>query len=447
MILYSCKEPDQIGLEQIKGEKLGVDIIDIPGIIPGTKDSIYLLAHSVKEESVKTNKLTLNLLGSILDPVFGSTTASIYTQIQLSTNNVNLGNAPGLDSLVLRLAYKSYYGDITTSQNVNVYELSSGLSTDSTYYSYNDNTKNNKAAHYSTIIGSKTNFVPRPNDTVKVNGVKIEPHLRITITDLEFIKKIFEASGTSNLANNANFVNFIKGLYITADPVSSNGAIMYFDMYSAITGLTLYYNNTINDTVKHSSYNFTINSNCVIFNSYNHDYSASTQPQFLKQLINSPQDTILGNQALYLQAMGGVKTKILFPGIMKLKNNGNIAINKAELIIRANLTDPTNATYTSPPQLVLLRSTSSGTLILPPDILQGANYFGGIYDSQKKEYRFRLTFYIQDLLNGNIKGDKGLYLSVDGASYNAQRIVLNGIKPTETSRNLKLQITYTNLTN
>ena len=160
-LLISCKQNDQVGLTQVTGGKLGVTVTD----------TFKVYAHSIFEDSVKSNALGTNVAGSIADPVFGLTTGGFYTQYQLTTTDVSFGLNPQLDSLVLQLPYDGYYGDTNSTQTLNVYEMSSDLSSTISYYSYLNNSKNKQAQVIPAIIGTKT-FKPHPTDSIWVNGVK-----------------------------------------------------------------------------------------------------------------------------------------------------------------------------------------------------------------------------------------------------------------------------------
>ncbi|MCK5766051.1 MAG: DUF4270 family protein, partial [Bacteroidales bacterium] len=103
--LTACnKKPDQVGLSlQPVSDELSV-VFD---------NSTGLLSHSLREDSVRTdvNVVKTGMLGSMLDPVFGKTTAEIYSQFRLSENGQDFGTAPELDSLILSLSYSGFYGD------------------------------------------------------------------------------------------------------------------------------------------------------------------------------------------------------------------------------------------------------------------------------------------------------------------------------------------------
>ncbi len=111
----SCqKEPDLIGLDLLPIEdNLNIDYTDTSTVV----------AYTLREDSLRTDELALNLLGSMSDPVFGTTTASIYTQYRLSKNNVTFGENAVADSMILTLTYKGVYGDSMASKTIRVTKL------------------------------------------------------------------------------------------------------------------------------------------------------------------------------------------------------------------------------------------------------------------------------------------------------------------------------------
>ncbi len=424
----SCnKEPDEIGLNlQAPNDKLNVKY----------NDTTTMVSYSKLEDSIKTNETSLSLLGSYFDPVFGKCTASIYTQLHLSKSDVDFGENPQLDSLVLTLVYEGYYGDTTTLQTLKVYEITEDMYRDTSYYS-NQNLAFDQANEITNFV-----FTPKPNDSVMIDSVKYAPELRINLSSInpDFGNKILNAAKT-DLSDNDNFVKFIKGLYITTEPVNikGEGAILYFNLVSSSSKMTIYYSNKDNDSLK---LDFVINNYCARYTNFNHYGYTDADQYFKEQVING--DTGLGNNNLYLQSMAGVKTKIMFPFIKNWFNSEKIAINKAQLVININKTDLSQ--YEAPLVLALVKLDKDGKYENLADKYEGDEYFGGTCDSINNEYRFRITRYIQKLLKG--EEDYGLYLIVSGRSIKANRAVLIGPSPNppiQFSDRSKLELIYTEL--
>ncbi len=431
-LIFSCNEPDLIGLGvQPPSDKLNVKF----------SDTATISAYSMIEDSIRSDETTYNLLGSYNDPVFGKTYASTYTQLQLSSNNVNFGNNPVLDSIVLCLQYKNYYGDIKQSQTLKVYEITESIYKDSSYYSTRKISIGDK-------IGEIT-YIPNQEDSVVVNGINSAPHLRIKLYN-SFGQKILAASGTSYLSDNTNFLNFIKGIYLTSKPESEpldpdNTAIIYYNLLSSssVSGIIFYYQNSDEDSLE---YRFDINEGCARFNNFEH-YNYDNADISLKQQMAG--DTLKGDSILYVQSMAGVKVKIKFPFIENFSQPNKIAVNMAELVLKVDNNDLNIDKYNPPLRLTLVRIDENGlsnTIPDFPDPLNPTNseieYFGGFYDTSSKEYKFRISYYIQDLINGTLK-DYGLYLIVYGSAGQANRVILNGSK--RSINNMKLQLTYTEI--
>ena len=416
-LLSSCNEPDIIGLEvQPANDKLNITY----------NDTMPVIAYTINEDSIRSDKTVLNLLGNYNDPIFGRTASSFYTQIRLSSNNVDFGTAPVADSLVLTLAYKGYYGKLR-KLNIKVFEILEDFYKDSIYHSNQTlNIDNQPLADFSVI--------PSPSDSVVLDTQKLAPHLRIHL-NLSLAQKFLNESLSANLSDNEHFLPFFKGLYVTTSFVNSEGSILYFDLMSVLSQVTLYYKNDSNDSL---NYNFVINDNCARFNSFNH-YDYLNANASLKQQING--DTLLGDSLLYLQAMSGLKVKLQFPNFKTFCETNKIVLNKAELIIPVE-TDPSQSQYPVPEKLTLVRLNETGQIAYLIDQYEGETHFKGIYDATNNEYTFTITRHLQNIILNNIQ-DYGLYLMVSGSGINAGRALLRGTGRSD--RNLKLKITYTKL--
>jgi hypothetical protein len=230
------------------------------------------------------------------------------------------------------------------------------------------------------------------------------------------------------------FKNFFKGLYICAEPCNNSGSLVNVNLSHELSGIKLYYKRN----GEAGLFSFFVRSEETIrFGHYVHDYT-SGDPNFVNQVLN--QDTSLGRTMLYVQAMCGVKTKISFPNVKSLRNK-KVVINKAELVIK-NIGEELSY-YPQPERLTLQTNNSSGTSIFLPDHFTSTNlaYWGGGYDKTKEEYRFRITRYIQEVIQRD-HFEPFIYLLVEGAAANANRLILSGTNPTDPSR-LRLELYYT----
>ncbi|HOY30881.1 MAG TPA: DUF4270 domain-containing protein [Bacteroidales bacterium] len=420
--LTSCNKNEELGVNvQPSQDMLGINTVDIP---------VY--AHTVYEDSVRTDETTYNLIGSYLDPVFGLTDAGVFTQFNLTTTSVPFGDNPVCDSVVLSLAYQGFYGDTSSMLTLNVFEISDDFYYDNTYYS--DDILGTYKNNYAGIT-----FKPNFKDSVQVGSIKYPPHLRVRLKNT-LGQKFIDASGTSYLTDNASFLKFFKGLNISVKSVTSDGVMLYFNMLSSITKLTLYYHSD-DDT---AAYNFVIDSKTARFNTFDHKGFSTADPLFKQQLSG---DTLLGDSILYVQAMAGTKIKLWIGyndivglnAFLKDTVNGRIAINKATLVVKVD--ENTITEFAPPEKLILSKINSDGTLSFLADYAYGDAYYGGSYSSTAKEYRFNVAKHIQDAMLDDDFMDYGLYLVVSGAAVKSNRAVIKGNNTSQD--NLRLEIIYT----
>lgn len=427
LLLGSCTDDEY---------KIGLNI-QPPGdeLLLSYTDTISAVVYSYREDSVRTDEMSTSLLGSYFDPVFGKTTASIFTEIRLSTVKLDFGEGAVMDSLILKLAYQSVYGDSTTVQTFRVFELTENLNIDSAYFS-------NQMRPYDQVneLGSVT-MAPLI-DSILVDTVKVAPYLRIPLNQV-MANKLLSADST-HFESNEKFIQFFKGLYITADPVdiSGKGALLTYNLLTAGTSLTAYYHNNEDDSLQ---YTFSITSASARYSHYEHYDYADADQLFKQQVIDG--DTALGATKIYLHALGGVRTYLRFPGLTTLGlqigsgNRAMISVNEAQLIFNNHENSPA----LSPPSRIVIGKTTDdkGTTTILDDQVEGEGYFGGFYESTTFQYRFRLSRYVQQTLLNPDEDNLGLVLLIPNASFVPQRVILNG-GASETGR-IKLAITYTKI--
>jgi hypothetical protein len=376
---------------------------------------------------MKTNGLTRYLLGSYYDDVFGVTNAAIYTQLKLSSNDINFGSNPVCDSIVLSLVYNGIYADEDAQHTIYVHELDDDLYSDSTYYHFDDR------AVKPTAIG-QGNFKFNYEDSVSIAGKKAKPQLRIKLEN-SFAQKIFSKSGQIELSDNENFNDFIKGLKISADKLNSpGGSIGYFNLFDSQSEMRIYYSNDDNDSL---NIGFLINDKCAIHSTYNHFDYADADIKVQNQILNS--DTSLGQQTFYLQSLAGIKGFIKFPNITDLVDSGIVAINRAEIVI--NVEPNSFGDDASPNSLALVRINENGTDVFLDDYVEGTNYFGGVLEDN--QYKMNVSIFVQKLLTGEYENN-GLHLFVTGSAISADRAVLNGPEA-NSGKSMELRVYYSKI--
>lgn len=428
--VVSCKKktPENIGLPYLPaGDLLNANFTD----------TFTLITHTCKGDSLQTNMITPNLLGTINDPRFGITSASIYAQFEPATLSPSFGVNPKLDSVVLSLPYygtTKKYGSLA-SEKFMVHEITGAFYPDSSYYS------NRSLSITTTIALGIATLTPNITDSVAIATGKLPPMLRLRL-DKNFFTNFLNTSIT-DYTSFSTFQKTLKGLYISTAsvPSSGQGAILYIDLTNTLySHLTFYYHNAAHPT--DTTFNFNVNAvTCAHFSHFDHDYSVAPD---INNQINIDKDTMHQENNVYVQPMASVRTKITFPYIKHFLDDGKKAINKAELILKVDPTSITNADsiYSPPAQVVAAIADVLGPLVMP-DYYEGGVYFGGTYDATNKEYVFNIARYVQQVVDGKRKNE-GLYILATYGSTTANRVQFIGGNKALSGR-MRLKVTYTSL--
>ncbi|MBA3970583.1 MAG: DUF4270 domain-containing protein [Bacteroidetes bacterium] len=431
----SCDESNVVGLDvQPEGDLLNV----------GYQDTTTVRTRTVKGDSLITDETLITtgigLIGKYVDPVFGTATASMYTQMRLPSNisSTSFGTLPICDSIVLSLVYEgtAYGKKDRANQKISVYQLSQPMTTSATYYSNSTLSKNTN-----DLVAGSGIFTPRPTEKIVLFGDTVKAQLRVPL-DNAFGQLLLNSQLSGNLATNTAFQNFFNGMYITTENTTTasllpdKGNILHFKMGESL--MTVYYHNSNpinNDSLK---YDFSLGS-IARFNHYDLDYSAAN-PGITTQLATP---TLTDNAVVYVQSMGGTKTKIDFPFLEHWLDSAAISINKAELVISVDTTMFKADTFAIPNAFILFGINDDGTTYAIPDAFEGPNYFGGTANTGTLQYRFNIARYIQQILNGD-RNNNGLYLLASNGAVFGNRVILSG-GSTSAVRPMKLNITYTKL--
>lgn len=395
-------------------------------------DTTKIVCHSYFD-SIATSHATSALLGATKDPVFGQTEAGFYTQFRPSVAGQSFGNNPVMDSLVLQLCISGYYGDTTLMQTVHAYVLSDSLMVDSTYYSYSS------VATENIDHANSHHFCPHPRTKVHIIGTDTvtQPVIRVPLS--QELGNYLMTLDTTAYSRPDLFKQHFKGLYLTCEPVSMNGAISYINLANnTYTLLQLYYHDAATPD-KPMRYNFYVTSSDAYFNHFDHDYTQGS-PEFVSQLIDEQE--ALGQSSIYLQTMGGVRAWVKFPNLNHWTDSlegCHLVVNEAKLILPAS-SMMTDSVFKAPTNFILLGFKADSTTYLLPDYYEGSGYFGGTYSASNQAVTFRITEYLQSIIMEE-KDNIGLCLGINGAAYNASRLVINGPESNEIEK-MRLEVTY-----
>ncbi len=434
-LTQSCRKQNFIGEELIPDE----DLFNSERI-----DTFNIITYTDFDDSVVTSQNVFYTIGSINSEIYGKSTAGIYAQLLMPTNNLNFGTDSILDSIVLTLDYAGYYGDEEAEHSISVYRMIERMESGRLYYS-------DTRFHVMPIpIGKKTDFVPNMTDSVTLAyGGEMEPHLRIKLFD-SFGQTIMNQDSTV-LENDTTFLDFLKGLYIETDTFTSgfSNGMMYFDMASVLSGVTIYYHNAEADSLKVTFPFLGVKSN-----HFTHSYPSTS---IVHDPLTNPNTTI-GEPLTYVQGLGGMRTIVQIP---TLENLEDVSINNAEITIY--LAGGTSDDFPAPPKLMLVQldSASHNYYYLAlynyeiyssiVDDVFGSNDIGGIPSKQEDRFgrsplivKYNITRHIQEIIEGSIDNN-GFALICFPGNRIPNSVTLSGNQSQLLINRPYLSITYTTI--
>ena len=392
---------------------------------------------------ILSSQLTDYLLGEYQDPIFGKVRSSVYAQLSTGgTGKPDFANNT-LDSVVLVLPYRTdeEYGNLNTEYTIEVLRIDEpDLFGNSGNNPYEESLWSTGSFNtMSTPIGTKT-FVPNTRDSVIIavpkqdtlgfEDTKVGAQLRISLSS-DFASELFDADTNmpddSIFFSDSKFTNFLNGIHV--NPTSENEGLLDLGIRSSSNaGLFVYYHTDTTD----NSYQFPFASADLKFASYQHDYSGSIVETF----INEPSN---GDSLFFLQGMAGVNGNLKFPNLDNLK--GNIAINKAELILSVAELPEDLDIYDLPEQIFLTEINEDGE----PEIIEDAfslTIGGGTlteYTDRSPTYSLNITAHLQNVLKGKATDELGLV--VLGREKSPNRVVFYG--GGHSTSPVKLRVYYT----
>jgi len=405
LLIFSCETNTKLGYNILPED----DILNFKII-----DTSSVKVYTLFEDSIATDKVNSLLLGEYNDPIFGYSKANFVCEYGI-VEYPNFTTDYEIDSAILYLVPDTinlnHYGNFSQTQELTVYELENQLNDTITYYN------NLNPIQFTTgrIIGEKS-YIPNSKDTLV--AIKLSEEFASMFKSLD------------NSIQNDAFKTVFKGVYITSESTGNDGAIFKYKLNSE--SLIKVYSH-INETEYIFKVSASLNSN-IRFNLFEHDYSSTT---FYSNIEN---ETIEQDSVAYIQAMGGLRTKIKFPTINELKKLGKIAINRAELIIK---TAPNLITYENDfsvnEKMILTGCSNESQYYLLPEYISGTTYRSVAYSDGS--YKFDLAGYIRDIIDGNVENN-GLFLFAGSASTSIKRTVITSGNH---SNKMKLIISYTKL--
>ncbi|MBI9034535.1 MAG: DUF4270 family protein [Bacteroidales bacterium] len=405
-VLSSCnRKADLVGLKVQPSE----DQLDVV-----FNNATHIHSHSlfVDADSVKTKNLgTKPYLGSYVDPFFGKTSVGYYTQLSASYD-IAIANdtlISGIDSAIIVMGYSgNMIGDSINPLNLHVYELAEDIDDDDSTYYYS-----NQVFDVNPVEIANYEFIVSEIDTIFVDETNY-PQIRFPITNTDFLDRLYVAEPDDD----AIFADAIKGLFLTFDE-SNEGALVDFDLANR-SFIRLYY--TRSGAVKYKTIPFK-GENVSVFN---HDYSIASD-DIQQQIIQ--EDTLLGDQTIYLHGYAGIESEIFMTDFMETFEGRNVAINDASLILHVEMEDEEDL-----PSAIYLSAIDHNLSILEDFEAE----------LEKGRYVFHFARYFQDLISGDLI-HHGFKLRIGNTASPLKGLKLYGSENENVEKSMKIKIIYTEL--
>lgn len=399
---------------RITTTELGAGLIPVVDGV-NTFDTIMELQTDTFNESDTTRIYNANnmVIGAITnDPIFGTTQAELNFELKPSFYPFKVAGTKDslvVDSAVLILSYKGYYGDSTQPLNVTVHEISPTTPLDPFY---------NYPVNYPTVkpvrtIGALSNTIPVDirtlGDSVKNRFENSNNQIRIPLRMDVARRFLKDYDSTNAYLNDSAFQTYFRGFSVKVQSSNPANALLYVNLLDTNTKLALYYNtSTTGATVRDTSViYFKFNS---AFGGYANFVTRNTTGAEINNRITT---TSRPDSIVYVQSAPGTYVRIRVPGLQNLSNR---IIHRAELIAEQIPDDNNILTldrYFQAPRLLLLSafdSVKNQKRNIPNDYMVGSSGpntvdFGGFrtfktingYD-RVAAYNFVISRYVQGIV-------------------------------------------------
>jgi hypothetical protein len=420
MILASCKKPSEVIGDNLvsDAERLGLAITD----------TITLQMRTVVEDSLRSDELSVLQIGAYNDLETGTFNIASSMHLRLSSNDVNFGTIENIviDSVRLLLAHNalSFLGDSTFKLQLTARELDTDIIYDSNYYT----TTQINTLGDNILIPNPSGYTINPQTPTVYGDDSLEVPVVVLPIDPAFAEKIIAKSGGTELVDNDNFIQFVKGIQLKAEaqPGVGQGFVFGINPSSIYSAMYIYYRDTIlQDTVR---FDLNINSQSATVTSIKADFAGSVVASHLA-------DTNLTVAKSYVKSGGLLKTIMKLPYLEEFRELDGMAVNQAQLELP--LAEQNEGVETPHTLLFLSVYNTNNDLVVAPDILSGEDFFSGEIVGDK--YVFRISQYIQQVLRGTYP-NLGVHIVARNSGITSNRTILS----TENSLTSKpkLIITY-----
>jgi hypothetical protein len=372
-------------------------------------------SQALFSDSTKTDLLDDQILGAITnDPMFGTTRANMYVQFKPAAFPFRFGSlgdtlngfGAGVDSAILCLTYRGFWGDEKAIQEISVKEITDVEFSDSSHFKRKLSYKPNTGA---VIVPSHTIDISNLKNYVKFAYGKDSTTNQIRIKmPLAWATAFYNTdfSSTGPFATDSLYKKAFNGLAIESNGVGN--ALIYTSLNNVNSRLEIYYRKRNAGKVDTTYTTLKIESG---YSNTTLEYKNSSSANYvIRNTSGYPASTPSTNE-LYLQTAPGSSVNLSIPGISSLSNR---IVHRAEIIIEQIPSNPTFDTlFYSPGYLYLdLKDTTTtprwkpiyfdlspfslyypdaGFPFIPSDIDFG--YFGGVKRKKIDKFGNSIDYY------------------------------------------------------
>lgn len=408
---------------KIESTELGQDVIPV---VDGVNTFEQFLAVNTKDSiardsifPISSDNLVLGKISAANDPVFGETNAILNFELKpffFPFGFAGEKTTRTVDSVVLVVSYRGFYGDTTIPQNLSVYELTEKISRDTLH-------KTTRA--YSRMPSPLATAIIDPikaDDSLYMFREQAKNQIRIKLPNsfgTRFLNYDSAVASNDALVSDSLFKEKFKGFAI----VSGGGkGLFYVNLLDTNTKVAFYYKSkattaatVIDTTVTYFKFN-------QYFDGFSDNITrratgTSEAGPYLASNLAS-QDTVL-----YIETAPGTHARLRIPGLSTFPNK---IIHRAELLIEeladinagTLLPDNERKWFGAPNLFVSATAPDSTRKFLIPYVdvsTSGINFsvFGGfpikktINGQQVNTYNINITRYVQGIVT---RADKNLDL-------------------------------------
>lgn len=370
-------------------------------------DSVTPYLETYKLDSFPTSGTNVVLMGSYKDNVFGNISSKSFFQLNIPAIATDISTDAVFDSLTLIVKLnKSYYGDTSGIQQMEVHEISEKVELTNNATSF----YNNSAFSYKPDVLGSTGLLIRPNVTDTI-AIRLSDN-----KGREIFGMLQQKSST--VTDATQFQDYLKGLVI-APTINGTAAIYGVNASDSTIRMRVCYHEKgiafVNKFI-----DFPYAGNNLQFNQVTADRSGTVLNNLPNRNPEIPSEQL--QNAAYVQSATGLMAKVRFPtlrNLLQVTQYGNIL--KAELIIKP-LNTSYNDVYLLPPQLELVRTDQYNAVGAAITNTTNANaQYGNLsidytYNAQTN-YTYDITSFLQQEIKTDVNAANGLLIYPPSPAY------------------------------